>query len=118
KTNKSKIGKVSTAKKKIYEKPTKKNNYIEASSTHTYKVFYIKAQAKVNNQVCYLISNKPSSKNGTVGWVNNKDITTYSHVAVDNKSKTFYFKWKGDAYNQAWGGDKNKIFDSNDFAKM
>src|SRR5699024_10361098 len=118
KASTSKLGKVKTAKAKIYENPTEKSNYIEAGSTHTDKVFYIKAQAKVNNQVFYLISNKPSSKNGTVGWVNDKDITTYSHVAVDNKSKTFYFKGKGAAYNRAWGGPKNKIFDSNDFAKM
>src|SRR5699024_9998031 len=94
KASTSKLGKVKTAKAKIYENPTEKSNYIEAGSTHTDKVFYIKAQAKVNNQVFYLISNKPSSKNGTVGWVNDKDITTYSHVAVDNKSKTFYLKGK------------------------
>lgn len=118
KANTSRVGEIKTSNAKIYDNPTNKSKSSKAGSKHTDRVYYIKAQAKVGNEQFYLVSTKPSSKKGTIGWVSGKDITTHTHKAVDNKSKTFYFKGRGAAYNRAWGGSKNKLWNSTDFAKV
>jgi len=117
KANTSKLGQIKSANGKIYDNPTKSKS-TKAGSKYTKQAYYIKAEAKVENQQFYLISNKPSSKNGTIGWVSGKDITTHSHKAIDNNSKTLYFKGKGAAYSRAWGGSKRKLWSSSDFAKV
>src|SRR5699024_710799 len=60
----------------------------------------------------YLMSTKPSSTKGTIGWVKSTDVKSYTHKSVDKKAKTFYLKGKGVAYNRAWGGTENRVHSS------
>ncbi|MHA6250848.1 N-acetylglucosaminidase [Oceanobacillus sp. CAU 1775] len=74
-------------------------------------VYYIKKEAKVHNETFYLISNQPSSTNGTVGWVNAKELSTHTHRTVDKKSKVFYANGLGSSYTKAWGGARDLVYE-------
>ncbi|WP_269412623.1 N-acetylglucosaminidase [Lentibacillus daqui] len=80
------------------------------TSNYTNAVYYIKQQAKVNDQTYYLISKQPSVINGTVGWVNASDMSTHDHVGVDKKSKILKVVGTGSAYSKAWGGSKDLVY--------
>ncbi|NHC41932.1 mannosyl-glycoprotein endo-beta-N-acetylglucosamidase [Bacillus sp. MM2020_1] len=109
-TTTSKLGHIKSPKVKIYKNLNKLSSSFLAGSTYTDAVFYIKKQASVNRQVYYLLSKQPSSKNGVVGWVKSTDLSTNSHVSVDNQTKIFTFKGTGMTYSKAWGGKKDIIF--------
>src|SRR5699024_8684686 len=80
-------------------------------------VYYIKKQAKLNDQTYYLISLEPSSTKGVIGWVKAEDMSTHKHVTVDKDDKTLYFTGEGKAYSKAWGGSKDLVYeDMTDFA--
>lgn len=115
--NTSKLGQINASSARIYYDPSK-TQYFTAGSEHTNRVYYIKAKKVVSGNTYYLISDLPSSTDGLVGWVNARDIKTYTHTAVDNHSKVFYFKGSGVAYNRPWGGTKNIVFTSNDLSKF
>ncbi|SDM54869.1 N-acetylglucosaminidase [Sediminibacillus halophilus] len=83
---------------------------VPVADTYTNAVYYIKKQAKLSGQTYYLISKKPSSSEGVVGWVKASDMQTFSHKTVDHQSKTFYIKGTGSAYSKAWGGSKDLVF--------
>ncbi|MFS0561718.1 GW dipeptide domain-containing protein [Terribacillus sp. 179-K 1B1 HS] len=78
---------------------------------YTYAVYYIKKQAKVEDELYYLISKQPSSKKGLVGWVKASDMDTNPHVTTDKEAKSFVVNGNGFAYTKAWGGNKDKVFD-------
>lgn len=80
----------------------------KAGSTYTGQVYYIKRQAIVKDRRYYLLSTKPSSTEGVIGWAAASDLVTYAHVSVDKDSKTFYIN-NGVAYNRAWGDQKNIV---------
>src|SRR5690625_881942 len=107
----SKLGHIRSANVKIYNNIGDASTAITAGDKYTHAVYYIKKQAKVNNQVYYLISKSPSSTKGVVGWVKSQDLSTHPHVGVDKKAKTFYVKGTGKAYDTAWGGNKNLVYD-------
>src|SRR5699024_12485977 len=69
----SKLGHIRSANVKIYNNIGDASTAITASNTYTHAVYYIKKQAKVNNQVYYLISKSPTSTKGVVGWVKSQD---------------------------------------------
>src|SRR5690625_1291992 len=81
------------------------------SRPYLHAVYYIKKQAKIGNNTFYLISTKPSSSDGTVGWVKAEDLSTHPHVGKDKKKKTLYFKGTGKAYAKAWGGKQDLVHD-------
>lgn len=110
----SKLGKFKSSSARIYDDPTKLNNYTEAGSQYLDQVFYIKLETTVNKVKYFLVSTKPSSQDGLIGWVKSSDLTTYDHKHIDTKKKTIYFKGTGVAYNRAWGGPKNLMLNSND----
>src|SRR5699024_12015845 len=98
----------------IYQQPGDSSPLTTAASQYTHAVYYIKKQAKINDQLYYLIREKPSSTNGTVGWVKSQDLSTHTHVGVDKDNKTFTIKGTGKAYDKAWGGNKNLVYDQAD----
>ncbi|HLR65980.1 MAG TPA: GW dipeptide domain-containing protein, partial [Virgibacillus sp.] len=106
----SKLSHIRSAKVQIYKTIGDASTAITAGDKYTHAVYYIKKQAKVNSQVYYLISKSPSSTKGVVGWVKSQDLSTHPHVGVDKKSKTFYIKGTGNAYDTAWGGKKNLVY--------
>ncbi|WP_117168450.1 GW dipeptide domain-containing protein [Paraliobacillus sediminis] len=106
-SNTSKLGHLRSENAKIYKRLADNDSSIVANSIYTNVVYYIKSEAKVNGQNYYLISEEPSSKQGIVGWVKAQDMNTHAHVGVDKKSKTYYLKGTGIAYDKAWGGSKD-----------
>ncbi|PAF23510.1 hypothetical protein CHH49_02830 [Terribacillus saccharophilus] len=95
----------------ILTAPGVTKNAKNAADGYTNQVYYIKKQAVYNKKTYYLISSKPSSTSGTLGWVESGQIKTYSHVTVDKKSKTLHIKGTGSAYAKAWGGSKDFVYD-------
>ncbi|AIF45596.1 N-acetylmuramoyl-L-alanine amidase family protein [Virgibacillus sp. SK37] len=93
----------------IYPDIENRSNYKDAAP-YTNAVYYIKKQAKVNGELFYLISKKPSNTHGVVGWLKASDLSVHTHVGVDHKSKTFYLKGTGSAYTKAWGGAKDLVY--------
>lgn len=78
-------------------------NYLNSS-------YYIKQQAKFGNELYYLVSTKPSKKEGLIGWVKSTDMTSYTHTSVNKKEKTYYIKGTGVAYKKVWGGSKDVVY--------
>ncbi|GGJ52147.1 SH3 domain-containing protein [Virgibacillus salexigens] len=106
----SKLGHIRHSNVMIYPDMDKSNAF-KAGNTYTNAVYYIKLQAEVENEIYYLISKQPSSTEGVVGWVKASDLSMHSHEGVDRKAKTLYFKGTGNAYNTAWGGSKNLVYE-------
>ncbi|GAB4073154.1 autolysin Ami [Barrientosiimonas marina] len=83
----------------------------EEASRYENKVYYIKKQADVRRNTYYLISEKPSSTKGTIGWIQASDMLTHSHTGVDKQDKTFYIDGTGSAYTKAWGDSEDHVYD-------
>lgn len=81
------------------------------------KVYYIKSERVVNNDIYYLISEQPSNVRGTVGWVKSTDMRTHPHSGVDTRSKVYAITGTGNAYTKAWGGSKDLVFSLSDYAE-
>lgn len=95
---------------KLYKELGKESTIIPTKE-YTHAVYYIKKQAKINDDLFYLLSTSPSSTKGVVGWAKSTDLNTHTHNGTDKTPKTFYFTGKGKAYNKAWGGNRNLVFD-------
>ncbi|WP_284138998.1 GW dipeptide domain-containing protein [Virgibacillus sp. LDC-1] len=111
-TDISRVGQIYNQDVSIYKTLGDSNSQIKAGLTYTDQVFFIKKQARVNNELYYLISTEASSIRGVIGWVKAKDFFTLKHIGVDNKAKEFYFKGTGVTYSKIWGGKKNIVHDS------
>src|SRR5699024_5451801 len=107
----SRLGHLKSGTSYIYKEP---GNSTGKKSSASYKnsVYYIKKQAIYNGKTYYLIRSSLSSSAGIIGWMESKDLVTYTHKSVDSKKKTLYFKGKGVAYDRAWGDQKNLVFNS------
>ncbi|RKQ34312.1 N-acetylglucosaminidase [Oceanobacillus halophilus] len=101
----------------IYESIGNIDTSEKAGSKYMDSVYYIKKQAKVNNQVYYLVSDQPSSRNGIIGWVKAEDLSIHNHVGVDTNSKVFYTIGTGNAYDRAWGGKENLVYNLSEHAE-
>src|SRR5690606_38141585 len=115
-SNTSRLGKIKHSKVKIMT-VNNFNSTFSAGTEYTNSVYYIKKQMKYNDNTYYLISENPSSTTGVIGWVNSKDITTYTHKHVDSNTKTLYLKGSGAAYNRPWGGSENIVYTSSSLSK-
>ncbi|MFS0561719.1 GW dipeptide domain-containing protein [Terribacillus sp. 179-K 1B1 HS] len=82
----------------------------KAKDGYTNAVYYIKKQAVVNDKTYYLISTKPSSVKGTLGWVDSRQMDTHPHTTYSHEKQTLYVKGTGKAYTKAWGGSKDLIY--------
>src|SRR5699024_6784442 len=76
---------------------------------HTRITYYVKKEAEVSGETCYLVSTEPSATKGTIGWVHAGDVKSYAHEGVDKKSKTLYLNGEGNARSKAWGGSTDFI---------
>ncbi|RKQ34311.1 peptidoglycan recognition protein family protein [Oceanobacillus halophilus] len=112
----SKLGHIKNKDVKIYESIGNENSANLAGEKRSNKVYYIKKQAKIGSESFYLISEQPSSKNGVIGWVKAKDLSTHVHKGVDTKSKTLHIKGTGNAYSKAWGGDDDLVYNLSEHA--
>ncbi|HAM80636.1 MAG TPA: hypothetical protein DCO80_07480, partial [Ornithinibacillus sp.] len=110
--NTSKLGHMKSSEVKIYRELADSSTSFNTGETYLNEVFYIKKQAKINNELYYLISKEPSSQNGVIGWVKSTDIESRDHVTIDKSEKILYITGTGTAYNKAWGGSKNSVYGS------
>ncbi|WP_139892146.1 N-acetylglucosaminidase [Bacillus sp. D386] len=111
-SNTSRLGQMLDSKVKIYKTIGDSSSAFAAGTKYINSVYFIKKQAKIGDQVFYLISTKPSRENGVIGWVNASDLKSYTHVGVDKNAKTLYIKGTGKAYSKAWGGSKDIVYSS------
>lgn len=116
KVNTSKIGHIKSSNVRVYSDPSHLKKYTTAGSKNMNEVFYIKTEAKLSGTNYYLLSREPSSKKGTIGWVKSSDINAHAHSGVDRKGKTYVIKGNGKAYNKAWGGSKNLVYNLSSLA--
>lgn len=103
----SKLGHIRNTNVQIYDELGNTKTAKKAGTKYTHAVYYIKQEAKFNGQLYHLLSTKPSSENGVIGWVKAQDLSSHAHVGFDKKAKKLYFKGTGSAYDTAWGGNKN-----------
>ncbi|SNZ04642.1 bifunctional autolysin [Terribacillus aidingensis] len=95
----------------IYPDLKNMDNFKQAvSGGYTDIVYYIKKQAKWNNETYYLISTQASSTAGVAGWVKASEMSTHTHDVVNNKQQTFIIKGSGSAFSKPWGGSKDKVY--------
>lgn len=81
-----------------------------ASEGYTNAVYYIKKQAKWNNETYYQISKQPSSTSGVIGWVKSSEMSTHTYAVVNNNKQTFAISGSGSAYSKPWGGSKDLVY--------
>lgn len=65
--------------------------------------FYVKKLAYINGEKFYLLSEKPSYVQGTIGWVKSKYITSHNLIYIDSDAKQFEVIGEGRAYRKPWG---------------
>uniref|UniRef100_UPI000686E553 N-acetylglucosaminidase n=1 Tax=Paucisalibacillus globulus TaxID=351095 RepID=UPI000686E553 len=116
-SNISRVGQIRDTGVEIYQQLDDISSIINANSTHINRVFYIKKQTIIDGKTFYLLSNKPNSEDGLVGWVNKNNVTSYSHVGVDKNNKIMYLKGTGYAYDKIWGGSENIVFPPTELEK-
>ena len=116
KANTSKLGHIKTSNVRVYNNPTNLNSYSTAGNKNLNEVFYIKAEAKLKGTNYYLLSSEPSSKRGTIGWVKASDVSAHAHEGMNKKKQTLTIKGNGKAYDKAWGGSKNLVYDLSSYA--
>lgn len=104
------LGKIRSGESYIYNNPLNVDDK-RSSNKFKDKVCYIKKQANVNGKVFYLLSVKPSSSKGVIGWIKKSDISVHRHFYVEQEEKQFILKGTGKAYNNPWGGKKDCVYD-------
>lgn len=104
----SRLAHIKANKSYVYTDP---RNSTKRKTSKSYKgnVFYIKKSARYRNEIFYLLSKEPSAQDGVIGWMKDKDVSSYTHISIDNDPKTFTLKGKGVGYTHAWGGKRNRI---------
>ena len=110
--NTNRLGQIPSSEVKIYRDYKNTASASSAGERYTNQTFYIKKLAFISGQTYYLLSEKPSSVEGTIGWAKASDLLSYPESSVKSTSKTLYFTGKGSAYSKAWGTKKDVIYSS------
>lgn len=110
--NTNRLGQIPSSNVMIYKDYTNTASATSAGEKYTNQTFYIKKLAFISGQTYYLLSEKPSSVEGTIGWAKASDLLSYPESSVKSTSKTLYFTGKGSAYSKAWGTKKDVIYSS------
>ncbi len=92
---------------RIYDDYSNEGSYKLARSTYNGNVYYVKKEVTYNNVKYLLISTRPSSTTGTIGWVKDSEMNDREHAKVDGYSKTFYVSGSGKSFTDAWGSRNN-----------
>lgn len=105
----SRVGHIKGGESSVYSQV---NDAIKEDSSEGYKnnVYYIKKEASYNDELFYLLSNKPSAKDGVIGWMKASVMSSHQHLAIDNDSKTLYLKGSGTGFSRIWGGKENHVY--------
>lgn len=105
------MGYIKSKKKKIHVNMTSSFDDTEkAGKKYTNEAFYVKQQAKKDGKTYYLISDIPSRKNGTIGWVEKKDIDLKKRKVLDTDDQTLAVSGSGAAYDKPQGKADNQVY--------
>lgn len=104
------LGHIRAGESNVYSSPKQLFRF-ESSEKLKHSVYFIKKQAVYNDEIFYLISKKPSTVDGIVGWMKASDLSVHRYIAVDTDPKSFQIKGEGKAYELPWGGKKNLVFE-------
>lgn len=105
----SRVGRINNANVRVYSSLSDTTGKTAGSSL-VGNTYYIKEKAIRGNEVRYLISTSPSRTSGVIGWVNELDMTTFTHYDMDTNKKTFRLTGAGMAYDVIWGGTKQERY--------
>jgi len=83
----------------------------EKISTQNYKdaVYYVKKEARYQDETYYLLSTKRSAVEGIIGWIQTKYLAIHDHLFVDTDKKEVKLTGEGEAYSEPWGGRKQLL---------
>lgn len=86
----------------------------EETSTKRYKdaVYYVKKEARYQEETYYLLSTKRSSVEGIIGWIQTKYLAIHDHIFVDTDIKEVKLTGEGEAYSAPWGGRKQLLLEN------
>ena len=104
----SRLGHIKSGESYIYDNPADTTTK-ETSENYKNSAYYIKKQAKYNDELFYLLSNQPSAIKGVVGWMKASEMSTHPDVTIDHDPKKFHVHGRGTAFDRAWGGKKNHV---------
>src|SRR5699024_7432566 len=74
------------------------------------KTYFIKKSANVNNEKYFLLSEKPSSVHGVLGWISEEDLDLRNLTLIDEDTKHFIILGKGRALRKPWGLKKDILY--------
>lgn len=111
----SRLAHIKSRTVKIYATPGVTKTALTAGTKYTNQVYYVKKQANHKGTPYYLLTTRASATKGLVGWVRASDLTSHQHLSVDKIAKTFTIKGTGSAYDRAWGGKKNLVYNLADY---
>lgn len=109
------LGHIRSTKSVIYPEIGEDSASFAAGAEYTNAVYYIKKQAVYQGKTYYLISQRPSSTIGVVGWIKAEDMSVREHKGVDRTPKQFIIKGQSSAFSKAWGGKKDMISNLSNF---
>ena len=108
---------------KIYKNISEPNSF-ELSKTYLRKVYYVKKQAIINNEVYFQLSKMESFKEELIGWVNKRNLKYLEFINVSYDHFNVNLNGKGSALLAPWGGREQflyrnlKNFKNNSFLVM
>lgn len=106
----SKLAKIRSGNSYIYESPLDEKP-IKSSKEYIGSSYYVKKEGRLNDNRYFLLSEKPSSVEGIIGWMKLEDLHLHNLVFIDEDPKKFIIKGNGDALNRQWGDTKNIVYD-------
>ncbi|WP_020006122.1 teichoic acids export ABC transporter ATP-binding subunit TagH [Salinicoccus albus] len=95
----------------IYESPDSDEN-TKPPQKYKNKVYYVKRESTYHFENYYLLSTKPSARDGVVGWIRSEETSSHAHTFVEHDKKTFTLLGGGFAASEPWGGQKQYIHES------
>lgn len=107
----SQLGHIREPGKVVYDKETM-SELKTLNTEDINQVYYIKRAKRYNDELYYLISVRPSDEQGVIGWIKNIDIFTHPHHGTSMPSNKMYINGVGLAYDKAWGGKNDLVFNN------
>ncbi|WP_326181907.1 teichoic acids export ABC transporter ATP-binding subunit TagH [Virgibacillus halodenitrificans] len=92
----------------IYSHPLQQENK-KSSRLYRQSVYFIRKRIEYQNDTYYLLSEMPSFKKGTIGWIKKSDLLLRKHFLIDEDKKRMIISGEGIAYSKPWGGENEIV---------
>src|SRR5699024_10677570 len=90
----------------------------DAGRTYMNKVYYIENQAKIEDQLYYLISSKIDGESAEVGWVESEGVITQPFTTIDEPQEALFTSGSREAYQNPCGGEGYIVYGAAAFEKQ